>query len=119
MRILLITCIAACLQVFSLSVKAGDSTGIKVTVYQTPEQPIIRSNQKDTVVAGTPIDLRADNCKGNLSWQYFDDKGELRLKEIDRNSDKKPDMFIHYRNGVAVKTEVDVNYDGTDMRTVK
>ncbi len=52
-------------------------------------------------------------------WQYFDDKGELRLKEIDRNSDKKPDMFIHYRNGIAVKTEVDVNYDGSDMRSVK
>lgn len=40
-------------------------------------------------------------------WQYFDAQGNLRLKELDRNSDKKPDMFLHYRNGVVVKKEVD------------
>ena len=52
-------------------------------------------------------------------WQYFDNLGNLRLKEIDRNGDKKPDMFMHYRNGVVVKKEVDVNYDGADLRAMK
>ncbi len=51
-------------------------------------------------------------------WKYWY-KGELRRKEIDRNSDKKPDMWIHYRGGTVVKTEVDVNYNGEDVRLIK
>ncbi len=51
-------------------------------------------------------------------WKYWH-KGELRLMEIDRNNDKKPDMWIHYRKDKVVKTEVDSNYDGKSIKEVK
>ena len=38
---------------------------------------------------------------------------------MDRNSDKKPDMWVHYRNGQVVKTEIDVNFDGKNIRVEK
>lgn len=50
-----------------------------------------------------------------LTWMYWYKK-ELRRKEIDRNADDKPDMWVHYRNGRVVKTEIDVNYDGKNIR---
>lgn len=50
-----------------------------------------------------------------LTWKYWY-KNELRRKEIDRNADDRPDMWVHYRNGRVVKTEVDVNYDGKNIR---
>lgn len=51
-------------------------------------------------------------------WKYWH-KGELRLMEMDRNNDKKPDMWIHYRKDKVVKTEVDSNYDGKSIKAVK
>lgn len=51
-------------------------------------------------------------------WKYWY-KGELRLLEMDRNNDKKPDMWIHYRKDKVVKTEVDSNYDGKSIKPVK
>jgi hypothetical protein len=50
-----------------------------------------------------------------LTWRYWY-KNELRRKEIDRNADDKPDMWVHYRNGKVLKTEVDVNFDGKNIR---
>lgn len=51
-------------------------------------------------------------------WRYwFND--ELRLKEIDRNNDRKPDMWLHYRKGQLVKTEVDSNFDGKQIKIVQ
>jgi hypothetical protein len=55
---------------------------------------------------------------GTNLWKYWF-KGELRLVEMDRNNDKKPDMWIHYRKDKVVKTEVDSNYDGKSIKTVK
>lgn len=51
-------------------------------------------------------------------WKYWY-KGELRLVEMDRNNDHKPDMWIHYRKDKVVKTEVDSNYDGKSIKPVK
>lgn len=51
-------------------------------------------------------------------WKYWY-KGELRLLEMDRNNDRKPDMWIHYRKDKVVKTEVDSNYDGKTIKPVK
>ncbi len=51
-------------------------------------------------------------------WKYWH-KGELRLMETDRNNDKKPDMWVHYRKDKVVKTEVDSNYDGKSIKPVK
>lgn len=50
-----------------------------------------------------------------LTWLYWF-KNELRRKEVDRNGDDRPDMWVHYRNGRVVKTEIDVNYDGKNIR---
>lgn len=52
---------------------------------------------------------------GNLTWKFWH-KAELRRKEVDRNADGKPDMWVHYRNGHAIKTEIDVNFDGKNIR---
>lgn len=55
---------------------------------------------------------------GTNEWRYwFND--ELRLKEIDRNNDKKPDMWLHYRKDRIVKTEVDSNFDGKQIKMVE
>ena len=51
-------------------------------------------------------------------WRYWYND-ELRLKEIDRNNDKKPDMWLHYRKDKIVKTEVDSNFDGKQIKSVK
>jgi hypothetical protein len=51
-------------------------------------------------------------------WRYWYND-ELRLKEIDRNNDKKPDMWLHYRKGQLVKTEVDSNFDGKQIKVVQ
>lgn len=51
-------------------------------------------------------------------WRYWF-KGELRLMELDRNNDKKPDMWLHYRKDKVVKTEVDADYDGKKIKEVK
>lgn len=51
-------------------------------------------------------------------WKYWY-KGDLRLLEMDRNNDHKPDMWIHYRKDKVVKTEVDSNYDGKSIKPVK
>ena len=50
-----------------------------------------------------------------LTWKYWH-KGVLRRKEVDRNADGAPDMWVHYRNGKTVKTEIDVNFDGKNIR---
>lgn len=52
---------------------------------------------------------------GNLLWKYWHNN-ELRRKEADRNGDGDPDMWVHYRNGKIVKTEIDVNFDGKNIR---
>lgn len=51
-------------------------------------------------------------------WRYWYND-ELRLKEIDRNNDKKPDMWLHYRKDKIVKTEVDSNFDGKQIKNVQ
>lgn len=51
----------------------------------------------------------------NLIWKYWH-KSELRRKEVDRNGDGEPDMWVHYRNGRVVKTEIDVGFDGKNIR---
>jgi hypothetical protein len=51
-------------------------------------------------------------------WKYWY-KGDLRLLEMDRNNDHKPDMWIHYRKDKVVKTEVDSNYNGKTIKPVK
>lgn len=63
--------------------------------------------------------LKKTVAQGNSNlWKYWY-KGELRLMEMDRNNDKKPDMWIHYRKDKVVKTEVDSNYDGKSIKPVK
>lgn len=51
-------------------------------------------------------------------WKYWH-KGELRLMEMDRNNDKKPDVWVHYRKDKVVKTEVDASFDGKSIKPVK
>lgn len=51
-------------------------------------------------------------------WKYWFNN-ELRLVELDRNNDKKPDMWQHYRKGKLVKTEVDANYNGKQIKETK
>tara|TARA_B100001248_G_C27399434_1_gene468766 strand:+ start:8263 stop:8829 length:567 start_codon:yes stop_codon:yes gene_type:complete len=45
-------------------------------------------------------------------------KNQLRREEIDRNLDGKTDMWVHYREGQVVKSEVDEDFDGENIRIV-
>ena len=63
---------------------------------------------------GQVVKKTENDGKSNI-WRYWH-KGEMRLKEMDRNSDKKPDVWIHYRSGQVIKTEVDVDFDGKNIR---
>lgn len=52
-----------------------------------------------------------------IKWKYFF-KNELRREEADRNLDGKADMWVHYRNGKVLKTEVDEDYDGKHIKVI-
>jgi antitoxin component YwqK of YwqJK toxin-antitoxin module len=45
-------------------------------------------------------------------------KNELRREEMDRNLDGKVDMWVHFRNGKVLKTEVDEDYDGKNIKVI-
>ena len=52
---------------------------------------------------------------GSVTWKFWF-KGDLRRKEVDRNGDGLPDMWVHYRNGKVIKTEIDTGFDGKNIR---
>jgi len=55
---------------------------------------------------------------GELVSTRLSYKKQVRREEMDRNLDGKVDMWIHYRDGLVVKSEVDEDFDGKKIRVI-
>jgi TolA-binding protein/thiol-disulfide isomerase/thioredoxin len=96
---------------------------------QTPPEAVAQilrwqPAQKGTVVA-MPTAAEAAKCtvsgdatakQGQSVWLLKDEKGTTLRRFIDTNSDKYPDIFSYYKDGIEVYREVDSKFTGKPDR---
>lgn len=71
------------------------------------------------VTTGKPVkETSLDGSSSRNIWRYWQN-GELRLMEMDRNNDKRPDKWVHYRQDKIVRIEEDANFDGKQIKEIK